>query len=75
MNGDTVRWDFSNLEAMGTRSVELVVQVEVTASGLITNADYGVRSEDVDFVRGTPVSTHVGSVNYFYLPLTLNSPR
>jgi serine protease AprX len=75
MNGDTVRWDFSNLEAMGTRSVELVVQVEYTAIGTLTNADYGVRSDDVAFVRGTPVSTHVGSVNYFYLPLTLNSPR
>jgi len=75
MNGDTVRWDFSNLEAMGTRSVELVVQAEYTAIGTLTNADYGVRSDDVAFVRGTPVSIHVGSVNYFYLPLTLNSPR
>jgi hypothetical protein len=68
-----VRWDFPTLEALGTRSVELVVQVEITATGIITNADYGVHSDQVALVRGIPVSTHVARLLY-YLPLALKNP-
>jgi uncharacterized repeat protein (TIGR01451 family) len=70
--GDAIRWDFANLEAMGTRSVVLVVKVNHTASGVISNSDYAVRSDQMVLVRGTPVSTRVRSA--YFLPMAIKGP-
>jgi serine protease AprX len=57
LDGNTVSWNFASLGVTETRSVELAVQVALTATGTITNADYGVRSDEVSPVRGEPVGT------------------
>ncbi len=54
-----VRWDIPNLVAQGIRSIELVVQVDSSASGNITNSDYAVKSDYVVPVRGQPVVTQL----------------
>jgi serine protease AprX len=65
--GDIVRWDFPSLDVTGTLSVDLSVQVEITATGTITNADYAVRSNQVALVRGEPVTTQLETVNFLKL--------
>jgi len=70
--GDVIRWDFTNLEPMDTRSVVLVVKVNHNASGVISNSDYAVRSDQVALVRGTPVSTRVRSA--YFLPMAIKGP-
>jgi uncharacterized repeat protein (TIGR01451 family) len=69
---DIIRWNFSGLGALGTLSVDLVVKVDSTASGSITNSDYGVLSDQVALIRGTPVSTLLGKV--FFLPMAVKGP-
>ncbi|MEW5986928.1 MAG: S8 family serine peptidase [Chloroflexota bacterium] len=62
LNGDMVQWDLAALAANSAWSVDLVVQVDAGASGMIVNDDYAVRSDDVSTVQGsavqTPVVTH-----------------
>jgi serine protease AprX len=65
--GNVVRWDFTQLEVFGTRSVELVVSVNPAASGVITNSDYAVQSDQVAQVHGEPVSTPVEEPNILEL--------
>ncbi len=56
-DGSTVRWDFPTLAVTETRSVQLAVQVPVTATGTITNASYGAVSDEAPMVSGDPVVT------------------
>ena len=65
--GNVVRWDFTQLEVFGTRSVELVVSVDPAASGVITNSDYAVQSDQVPQVYGEPVITPVEEPNILEL--------
>jgi uncharacterized repeat protein (TIGR01451 family) len=41
------------------RRVEILVQVPITASGSVTNSDYGVSSDEVATVHGEPVDTPI----------------
>ena len=70
--GDTIRWDFSSLAAMGTISVDLVVRVEMTSAGTLTNQDYSVQSDQAVPVPGAPVSTSLGSLAF--IPVMFKSP-
>jgi len=70
--GDTIRWDFPSLEAMGIASVELVVMVNSNAIGSLTNENYTVWSDQVAIVHGAPVSTLLGKV--FFLPIAIKTP-
>jgi serine protease AprX len=72
LTGDIVRWDFPSLDAQSSLSVSMVVRVDFTASGVVTNFDYGVYSDQAAFVQGAPVITLVGKV--FFLPLMINGP-
>jgi uncharacterized repeat protein (TIGR01451 family) len=57
--GDRVRWDYPTLAGGESQTVALVVQVSLAASGVITNSDYGVRSDDIPLTPGEPVGTTV----------------
>lgn len=57
--GDIVEWDFASLGPGESRMVQLVVGTPLTATGVITNAVYGVRSADVDVIKGPPVTTQI----------------
>ena len=57
--GDTVEWDFASLGPGESRMVQLVVGTPLTATGVITNAVYGVRSADVSVIKGVPVTTQI----------------
>ena len=57
--GDEIRWDLNELAANDTWAVQLVVQVTGEAGAQVINSDYGVRSDEVAFVGGPPVSTDV----------------
>lgn len=70
--GNAIHWDFPNLDAMGTLSVDLVVKVDLIASGAVTNSDYAVNSDQVALIRGTPVNTFVRRV--YFLPMAVKSP-
>ncbi len=70
--GDGIQWGFPSLDAMETMSVNLVVKVDVTATGSITNADYSVDSDQVAPVAGPPVVTTVGYRTF--LPITASHP-
>jgi uncharacterized repeat protein (TIGR01451 family) len=70
--GNVIQWGFSYLEAFGTRSVKLVVNVDPAAFGAITNSDYAIYSDQVATVRGAPVSTPLGKV--FFLPIAITTP-
>jgi uncharacterized repeat protein (TIGR01451 family) len=70
--GDIIRWGFPSLDAMGTASVELVVRADITTTGRLVNDDYAVRSDQVAWLRGSPVSTFLGEV--YFLPVTIRSP-
>jgi serine protease AprX len=70
--GDVIRWDYPTLDASTTLSVVLVVRVELTTVGLLTNADYAVYSDQAALVQGAPVSVRVGSV--FFLPIAIKAP-
>jgi serine protease AprX len=70
--GDIVRWDFPNLGAMASSSVELVVKVNIDAVGSLTNENYAVRSDQVAIVKGVAVNSILGKI--FFLPFALRSP-
>jgi uncharacterized repeat protein (TIGR01451 family) len=70
--GDVIRWDFPNLEPLGTRSVELVVKVDLSAFGPITNSNYAARSDQVAFIRGLPIRTYLAKV--LFLPIAIKAP-
>jgi len=58
-DGRTVRWDFPSLNAIDSRMVDLIVQVPITATGTITNDQYGAHSDEVSTVLGDPVHTTI----------------
>jgi uncharacterized repeat protein (TIGR01451 family) len=59
--GDVVEWDFPSLGVDESVQVTLTVGMPLTFTGTVTNAVYGVRSEDVYTVYGSPVVTAVYS--------------
>ncbi len=59
LDGDTVRWDYANMNAGETKSVELVVQALPTARGTIDNVDYAVSASGIPAVKGEPVSVTI----------------
>ncbi len=69
---ETVRWDFPSLDAQGTISVEMVVQVDPAATGALVNADYAVHSDQVLPISGLPVITLLTKL--YFAPIILNSP-
>ena len=74
LTADTVRWDFPSLDALGTINVDLVVQVEFTSTGTITNEDYAVRSDQVALVRGEAVTTPLEELNILVLNKVASAP-
>jgi serine protease AprX len=72
--GDTIQWGFPSLEAMATRSVDLEVRVNITATGSITNTTYAVRSDQVAQVRGKPVTTPIEQSNMLALYKEASAP-
>ena len=71
-DGDVIRWEFPTLDASSTLTVVLVVRVDLTTVGLLTNDDYAVFSNQASLAQGTPVNTRVGSV--FFLPIAIKAP-
>ena len=57
---------------MAATSVDLVVRVDISSFGSITNEDYAVQSDQVAQVHGEPISTLIGRI--YFLPITVNSP-
>ena len=72
LDSDTVSWTYPSLGAGESQQVELVVQTAITATGAITNAAYGVRSDDVAPVHGPPV---VVPVIPFSLEVSKQAPQ
>ncbi len=70
--GQLIQWGFPSLDAMETRNVDLVVQVDLTATGNIVNVDYSVHSDQVAVIPGNPVTTWVGYRTF--LPIAVNHP-
>jgi serine protease AprX len=70
--GDEIRWEFPSLDAIDSVSVDLVVQVNMNATGTLMNEDYAVWSDQVAFLRGSPVSIHLGKK--FFLPMVVKGP-
>ena len=66
-NDDVVRWDFSSLDMPDAVSVDLTVRVNITSTGTIVNDDYAVLSDDVAQVRGEPVTTQLGMLDFLEL--------
>ena len=59
-NGDTFRWDFSQLTAGTGQTVHFSVQVPITSTGQVINHEYGVHSAEVTrSVTGPPVATTI----------------
>lgn len=70
---DTVRWDFPDLEALENEAAQLIVQTLPASLEDIINASYGVRSDDVPTVLGTPLLIEV--IKYiYYFPLLYHPP-
>ncbi len=60
VNGDLVTWELGDLGAGISSTVDMVVQVPMTATGTITNALYGAVSDEVATpAKGETVSTLV----------------
>ena len=70
--GNEIRWDFPCLNDMDSVSVDLVVQVNMNATGTLVNEDYAVWSDQVAFLRGSRVSTLIGKI--FFLPMAIKGP-
>ncbi|HSB65069.1 MAG TPA: S8 family serine peptidase, partial [Anaerolineales bacterium] len=62
-----VQWGFPTLEAHQARSVELTVQVDISATGSITNNNYTVQSDQVAPVFGEPVMTSLEDLSLLNL--------
>jgi len=75
MTGNTVEWSYASLSAGASESVQLVVEVEHTATGSVVNEDYGVMSDEVTTpVIGSPVTVIIipmGLTEAVYLPVIL----
>ena len=73
--GDTVEWSYASLSAGASESVQLVVEVEHTATGSVVNDEYGVMSDEVTTpVIGSPVTVIIvpmGLTEAVYLPVIL----
>jgi serine protease AprX len=65
--GDVLSWSFSSLDAMEAVSVDLIVSVDITTSGWITNDEYAVHSDQVSQVWGEPVTTQIEKLNMLQL--------
>jgi serine protease AprX len=65
--GQEIQWGFPSLEALGTRSVELVVKADLNAFGAIMNSDYAVRSDQMAVVYGEPVITKLEKLDILQL--------
>jgi len=63
---NTVRWEFTQLEPMNSRTVNLVVQVGIDVVDLIINQDYGALSDEIQFTTGSPLPTIIGRYIYFF---------
>jgi uncharacterized repeat protein (TIGR01451 family) len=72
MTGDVIQWDIPSLPAQTTYYIVLEVSVDMSASGTLTNLDYGVYSDQAAFVRGLPVTSPLGTV--IFLPIAINAP-
>ena len=65
--GNVIQWDFSSLAPMQVASVDMIVQVDSSARGSITNTTYSVHSDQVATVYGTPVVTSLGELSVLAL--------
>jgi serine protease AprX len=70
--GDTIGWEFPNLDPLSTFQVDLVVRVDGNSSGALKNEDYAVQSDQAAWVRGEPISTLLG--RSYFLPVAVKSP-
>jgi uncharacterized repeat protein (TIGR01451 family) len=69
-DGSTVRWEFANMEPVGSRVVEMKVQVAESFLGTIVNDRYQVESAEVTSpVKGDPVLTEVIPSYQIHIPL------
>ncbi len=59
--GKVIEWDFASLGPGATTHVTMTVGAPLTLTGTITNSVYGVRSDQVATVTGSPVETMVVS--------------
>jgi uncharacterized repeat protein (TIGR01451 family) len=72
LTNDMVTWSLGSLEAGESRSVSLAVQVSQAYTGtLITNAQYGARSDQAPPVSGPPVESVLFRYS-IYLPWVRN---
>ncbi len=71
-DGDVIRWDFANLDPMSSLSVELVVQVDYTATGRVTNENYAVLSDQTGLLSGPPITTTLWSK--LFVPILVKNP-
>lgn len=75
--GDTVEWSYASLNAGASESVQLVVEVEHTATGSVVNEDYGVMSDEVTTpIAGSPVTVIIipaGFTEAVYFPIILKN--
>jgi uncharacterized repeat protein (TIGR01451 family) len=74
ITNDTIQWDLESLAPMGSASVDLVVKVDLSSFGSITNADYAVQSDQVAQVKGEPVTTLLEKLDILKLEATASSP-
>jgi serine protease AprX len=62
-NGDLLTWTLPSLGPGATWNVNLVVSAPLTYTGVITNSQYGVRSDEVTTQTGAPVVTQIHSIS------------
>ncbi len=67
LTGNVVQWGFAALDEQQTVTRTLSVQVDLAATGSVTNQDYAVHSDQVEMVRGAPVSTQLEKPNFLAL--------
>ena len=58
-NGSTVTWTNPELGVDAPWTVQLVVQVNGDATGVVSNDNYEVQSDEIDLIAGAPVDTPV----------------
>jgi len=71
-SANEIEWNFPTLGVNESASVTLTVGIPLTFTGTITNAFYGVRSDDVAPVDGDPVTTPIQLI--VWLPLIFRIP-
>ncbi len=65
-----ITWTLATLPAGQSWQIEMVVQVAESATGLIENRSYGVRSSEFGPISGPPITTLVNRFT-LYLPVVL----